>query len=245
MATPVPSRMWRVPLILLVAVSLLLASSPAEAAKAPARTAISAHLMPATALMGSTAGGSGTVSPRGGSVVVQRQVGKSGGRLAHKKPAASGTFTFSVRAKTAVTWRLRVTRAASKTATAGVSPALTLHVVRTGFAVAAAAAQATAPNPVIITGSVAPKASGTVQVQRLTGSHWVTIATARLTSSTFTASTVQPAGSLRLRVVKPYTTTVAAGTSAALTVTIQPAIPAPTVTTVALPAARVGRAFFA
>ena len=188
----------------------------------------------------------GAVSPTGGSVALQRLIGKTWTTLAHQKPVRSGAFTFKVRSKVATTWHLRVTRAASKATRASVSSALTLRVVHTAYAVAASAAAVTSPAAVVVTGEVAPKATGTVQLQRLTGTQWLTVATARLTSaSTFSASTSQPAGSVQLRVVKPYTTTLATGTSTAVVVTVQPAPGAPTVTTVGLPPARVGQPFFA
>ena len=57
--------------------------------------------------------------------------------MAHQKATAKGAFSFSVRPKATATWRLRVSRAATKTSKASISGALTLNVVPTGYVVAA------------------------------------------------------------------------------------------------------------
>ncbi|BEP13442.1 hypothetical protein acdb102_17530 [Acidothermaceae bacterium B102] len=227
-------------------VAATLTAAPAEAAKAPVRTTISAHLTPATSLVNAAAVVSGTVSPKGGTVLLQRLVGKKWQTLTTGKVSAKGAFSLSVRSKTAAIVRLRVIRAASKTAKAGVSSSVTLHVVPTGFLVAAASAPVTAPAPLVVTGSVAPKATGAVQLQRLTGATWATVATATLTStSAYSLTITLPAGPAQLRVVKPYTTKVAAGTSTSLAVTVQPAVAAPSITTTVLAPARVGQLYLA
>ena len=239
----------RLAVVATLVTSMLIAAGPAEAAKAPVRTTIAAHVAPATALVRSTALVSGTVTPKGGTLLLQRLVAKSWVTVAHQKSSKAGTFAFSLRApKVAASWPLRVVRAATKATKAGVSTTVKLHVVSTAYAVAAVpvASTVTAPDGVTVAGAVIPPAHGSVQLQALSGKTWHTLATARLTTaSTFSITTAQPAGTLRLRVVRPYTASIATGTSAPFSVTVQPAVAAPTITTVALPQARVGRLYYA
>jgi alpha-tubulin suppressor-like RCC1 family protein len=231
-----------------VAVSMVFTSAPALAAKAPVRTTIAAHLDPVTAVVRSTAVVSGTVTPAGPSLVLQRLVGHSWVTLARQKPSAAGRFAFHVRTpKAAVRWDLRVSRPASKTTRAGAGAILELHVVGTAYAVAAVpvTASVTAPALVAVTGAVLPMARGSVRLQQLTAGTWVTVATGALSSrSTFSFATAQSPGRHHLRVFRPYTGTVAAGVSGAFDVTVQPAAAAPMITTAALPQARVGRLYF-
>jgi alpha-tubulin suppressor-like RCC1 family protein len=235
-----PAR-WFATVLTVLSLSTV-AAGPAVAAKAPAHTAISAHLTASTVLVHSTAAVSGTVSPAGGSVVLERLVGTKWQPVAHQKPSRAGAFSFSVRApKAAATWSLKVIRASSSTAKAGTSATLHLHAVTKQFAVAAASASTvTAPGASTVTGVVIPAASGTVQVQRQDGKSWITVATGKLgAGGVFSVSTTLPVGTQRLRVVKPYTSSIAQGTSTSFTVTVS-VLAQPTVTTAALPAARVG-----
>src|SRR4051812_48788674 len=105
------SRHVRATAVALLTTSMVFAGAPALAAS---KTTITAHVAPATALVKSTAIVSGTVTPKGGTLVLQRLVGKSWVTVAHKAPTSSGSYSFSVRApKAAATWALRVTRTAS------------------------------------------------------------------------------------------------------------------------------------
>jgi alpha-tubulin suppressor-like RCC1 family protein len=218
-------------------------AGPAAAAKAPAHTAISAHLTASTVLVKSTATVSGTVSPAGGSVVLERLIGAKWQSAAHQQPSRTGAFAFSVRApKAAATWSLKVVRAASSTAKAGTGATLHLHVVTKQFVVAATSASTvTSPTASTVTGVVVPAVSGAVQVQQLKGKTWIAAATGKLgAGGAFSVKATFSVGTHKLRVLKPYTSTIAQGASASFTVTVSAPTAPPTVTTAALPAARVG-----
>ena len=237
----------RASLVAITALSLVVAGGPALA-KTPAHTTISAHLTASTVLVKSTATVSGVVSPAGGTVALERLVSAKWVVVAHAKPNRSGGYDFSVRApKAGATWPLRVVRGASSTTKSGVSATVSLHVVTKQFIVAAASpSTVTAPAAAVVTGVVVPAASGTVQVQRLVGSTWTVLATGRIgAGGTFSINVTLPVGAAKLRVVKPFTSSVAQGTSASigLTVAAAPAPASPTVVTAALPAARVGVAY--
>ena len=228
-----------------VILSLFAAAGPASAAKAPAHTTISAHLTATTALVKSATTVSGTVTPAGGTAVLERLVGTEWQTIAHVKPTKVGAYVFPVRApKAATTWSLRVVRAASKAAKAGISATLKLHIVTKQYVVAAASAgTVTSPAASVITGVVIPVGGGTVQVQLLQGTTWIAAATGRIGSGgTFTVSSALPVGTQHLRVLRPYTSSVAQGTSTTMTVTVAPptVLAPPTITTAALAAARVG-----
>lgn len=237
---------WAAPVVI---VTLLpFAAGPAAAASHAVPTRLVVHVAPATVHVGSPLVVSGSVSPQvaGVPVVLQRLVGKAWHTVAHGKASARGTFSFSVKTPAAAAhWALRVTRGAKTVIKAGVSATLTVRVVKAIFVVKAAASSGsvTSGQPVVVTGSVLPKATGSVSLQRLVGRTWATLATARLTASAFRFSTVRPAGAYRLRVLKAYSTTVAGGVSPAFTVTVlaAPVTPLPpTVTTNTLAAGTVG-----
>ncbi|BEP13457.1 hypothetical protein acdb102_17680 [Acidothermaceae bacterium B102] len=226
--------------------SLVAMTAGPASAKSPARTTISAHLTASTVLVKSTATVTGAVTPAGGSLVLQRLVGRTWTTVAHAKPSRTGAYVFSVRApKTASAWSLKVIRAASSAAKAGTSATLHLHVVTKQFVVAAAAASTvTSPAATTVTGVVVPAASGTVQVQRLQGTGWIAAAAARRVGAggTFSVAVDLPPGTWKLRAIKAYTSSVAQGTSATFTVSVSaPVVLAPpTVSTAAIPTARVG-----
>ena len=186
----------RVTGVTLATLSLLLVATPAAAIKKPVRTTVAAHLTPATALVKSTVLIAGTTTPGAGNLALQRLIGRRWTTVAHQKSTANGGFSFAVRPKATATWQLRVSRAATTTTKASVGATLHLHVVATAYLVAAAAPAVTAPAPVVVTGAVAPKATGSVQLQELTGGVWSMLASAKATaSSTFVFSTSLPAGS--------------------------------------------------
>ena len=229
---------------------VVVAAGPASAAKAATHTTISARVTASTVLIKSTATVSGTISPAGGSVVLERLVTNKWQAVAKHKVAHTGAYDFSVRApKAAATLTLRVVRAASATTTAGTSASLHVHVVTQKFGVAATSVTSlVGPAATAVTGVVIPAVSGTVQVQLLEGTAWTTVATGGLVAGgAFSVSTSLAAGANKLRVVKPYTTSIAQGTSTTFSVSVTaPAVVAPpTVTTTALPAARVGVAYAA
>ena len=230
---------------------------PAVAAGHLSATRLVAHAAPATLHAGSVLVVSGSVSPRSASpLLVQSQVGGVWHTVGKAKLAArGGGFSLSVRApKSPGGWVLRVARARSDAATAGVSGVLRVRVVTTMYVVhAAAAGRVMVGAPVVVTGSVKPKATGSVSLQRLVGKTWVAFGSSTLSaSSSFRLALLRPIGSYRLRVVKAFSAKVAAGVSkpfsvavVAAPVTVTPP-PAPlVVTTASLPAGRVGVAYTA
>ena len=220
---------------------LAVTAGPASAAKAPARTTISAHLGASTVLVKSTATLTGVVTPAGGTVLVQELAGKKWVTVAHAKPGKTGAYTAAVRApKTASTLSLKVIRAASKTTKAGTSATLKVHVVSKQFVVVAFAAAVTAPAQTVVSGVIVPSAAGSVQLQQLVGKTWTAVASGKLSGGAFSIKATLPVGAAQLRVVKPYSATVAQGTSASFAAMVTAAVGAPTITVAALAAARVG-----
>ena len=230
----------------MLAVSVPLATPVEAATQHPTTARVVAHVTPTTVHVGSVMVVAGTVAPRaaGVRVVLQRFVGATWHTVGQGRVTAAGAYSFSLKAPgTAANWTLRVTRAGTASTNAGVSATLHVRVVKAIFVVkAAAAAKSVADGrPLVVSGSVRPKATGSVQLQRLVGRTWHTLATARLThASTFSFSTVRPAGSYRLRVAKAFTTKVAGGVSPPMTVTVAAPLAPPRVTTTGLPNATEG-----
>ena len=238
---------------LMVTAALALLPVPAVATTHPALH-VSAAATPSTALVTSVVRVSGAVSTRTvATVTVERLVGQGWRPLARGRTARTGAYSVALRVpRTAVSWQLRVVSGRT------VSAALRIHVVTRAFVVrASATASVTSPARITVNGSVASRATGFVALQALRHKVWRTIATGKLTrASSFTLSKAEPAGTYRLRVVKPFTSTVASGASKAFTVTVgtpatQPVVPptttapAPllpplTLTTTSLPGATVG-----
>jgi alpha-tubulin suppressor-like RCC1 family protein len=226
--------------------------APAGAAGQVASTRVVVLASPATVHVGSTLAITGSVSPPANTrVVLQRLIGTSWHTLGSARAAGrGGGFSFAVRVPgKPAGWVLRVTRAGSATARAGVSGLLHVRVVTAAFVVKATAdTPVVSGSPVVVVGSVAPKAIGSVVLQRLVARTWVNIASARMTPhSTFRFATVRPVGVYKLRVVKAFTARVAGGVSNVVSVAVAtpPATltttPAPpTVTTSALPLGTVG-----
>jgi alpha-tubulin suppressor-like RCC1 family protein len=224
-------------------IALPLVAGPADAAAKP--THLGLVIAPATVLVGGPVVLSGTATPAltGSSVVLQRANGKTWTTVAHQKAGAAGTFAFHVKApKAAATWLLRVTRSAGGGDKAGVSATHRLRVVKTAFSVTAAATLTTTAGTVVVSGSVSPHATGTVELQRLVGGTWIAVATDTLNASTYSIRASLPtSATYSLRVVKAFTTTTAQGTSKPLTVTLLP--PPPVIAQTTLPKAAIGRAF--
>ena len=238
-----------------VAACLLALLAPATAGAGGAKPAagrLHVAVTPVTAKVGTAVTVTGTVRPKGGTVTLQRLVGKKWVALTHAKPSRTGTFALAFHApKAAATLALRVVPARVRHGQAVVSATLHVHVVKTAYAVSAAPASAslTTPAPLTITGKVTPKGTGSVVVQRLVKTTWVTLGKAPLTkTSTFTYTKALAAGSYRLRVSKPFSTKVAGGVSKGFTVTVTnastpppPPVNNPVVATTALPALTAGR----
>ena len=242
---------------LAMAVSITGATSPAAAASKRA-THVKALATPATVLRGGAVAVTGSLTPKTATaVLLQRLVGTTWTTVAHAKPSRTGTYVLTLRAPNkTVTLTLRVSRAASATATAGVSATLHVRVVKAAFHITAqAAASVSTAHPVVVSGKVSPKGKGSVSLDRRAGSRWVSLARTRLTAgSGYSFSRTLPAGSYTLRVSKPLTTSVAAGVSKAFTVVVEavtlptappttPGIVLPVVSTTSLTGATVGVAF--
>ena len=226
---------------------LLGAGSPATAAAKPRPTRLVAHAVPTTVHISAVVVVSGTITPSAAGVAtVQRLVGKTWRTVGHAKVSAHGLYTVSLRApKTDAVWSLRVTRTASKTAKAGVSPTLHVRIVKALYAVTASSPAATpVGTAIVVTGRVSLNAVGTVWLQRLQGRVWVNLASSKLTTgSGYTVRAARPVGSYRLRVVKAFSAKIASGVSRtfAVTVTAAPAVAdGPSVATTTLPAGTIG-----
>ena len=246
---------WVTVAVLLV--SLPVVADPAGAAQRAVTTRVTVSASPATVHVRAALVVSGAVFPRTGApVVLQRLVGPSWVRVADASVTApSGKFTFTVRAPAkAAGWVLRVTRAASATAKAGVSGLLHVRVVTAVYVVkAVAVTPVAAGSPVVVTGSVAPKATGTVVLQLIVGKTWIDVASAKLSAtSTFRFATARPVGGYRIRVLKAFSAKVAGGLSKLVSVaviappvTVTPPPAAPSVTTSSLPPGTVGTGYSA
>ncbi len=227
-----------------------LTAAPAQAAPRVAASHVVVHITPATAHIRSTVVLTGSVTPKvtGLPVTLQRYVGKTWRAVGKAKVSKTGTYTFSVKTPgTPTNWLLRVTRAATAKVSGGISATAHVRVVKPIFVVKATLATATVVTgaPLVVTGTVRPKTKGKVTLQALTGRTWHSVTSVALTkASSFKFSTVRPAGAYRLRVIKPYTLTVAGGISAGLTATVSPPVAPPiyppVVSTVSLPTATIG-----
>ncbi|MEP7055687.1 MAG: hypothetical protein ABI912_10615 [Actinomycetota bacterium] len=234
--------------IAMMSTALVTANSPASAAAAaPVVTRVGIRVSPSTVRVGSVFVVSGSVTPRvaGVPVVLQRLVGTRWRTLAGRPVSAAGAFSFSLRAPApAGVWLLRVARVAAPGVRAGASVTTKVVLTKTAFAVTAAATPTVAAGqPVVVTGSVTPRAAGTVLLQRLQGPTWRSISTAPLSgAATYRLSAVLPVGSYSLRVVRTFTATTATGVSRTLLATV---LAPPVVVTSALPGGTVGARYSA
>ena len=214
--------------------SALVAQTPAFAA-AKATSHVKATAVPGTVRVGGTVEVTGAVSPKvATSVVLERFVGKTWTTVGHGKTSKTGVYVLSLHApKTAASVIVRVTEAATTTTKAATSGTLHLHVVKTGFTVTAT--HAATGQTLAVTGKVSPKGKGSVSLDRDVKGIWLSLGKAALTpSSTYSFSKTLAAGSYKLRVSKPFSTTVAGGVSPAFTDVVTVAAPTPTPTTPAV-----------
>ena len=200
-------------LALAILAALVGVAPPALATSAGVRSTAA----PATAYIGSTVVVSGLVTPhKAATLTVERLVGSTWKPLVRTKSGKTGLFSVTLRAPAKpVTWALRVVGHQ-------VSATLHVHVVKAVFVVRAAApTPVVVGSPVEVTGSVSPKAGGTVWLQLLQGNAWHNLSSTKLSAKgTFVLQHNEPAGSYRLRVSKTFSTAVAAGTSPAFTVVV-------------------------
>jgi hypothetical protein len=203
---------------------------------APAASASTTHLSvaadPMTVHVGSRIVLSGKATPRTATpVYLQRYVAGHWKNLSHHITSATGAYSFSIKAPgKPATWIFRVSRSSS------VSHSVHVKVSAASFHVkASTTAKVPAGKPLVVTGSVSPKATGSVRLQILRGKRWATLASAALTKkSTFTIRAIRPAGAYQLRVLKPFTATIATGVSATKTVAVVATNPPITTTTASL-----------
>lgn len=242
------SRSRRLPLAVAVALLMSLGATVDPALAASSHRAVSrvvAHVGPATAYIGTTVVVRGAVTPAAaGPVLLQSYVRHAWRTVGHGRSTRAGLFSLSVKApRTAGPLLLRVFRPASRAAKAAHGATLRVRVVKLRFTVAASIPPKVlgASEPIALTGTVKPKATGKVVLQRLVSGTWRTIASAKLTKkSRYAFRTVQPAGVYPLRVSKPFTSKVAGGVSHRFTVTVLAPL---AVTTASLPAGTVGRPY--
>ncbi|MDX6230974.1 MAG: hypothetical protein QOI76_4364, partial [Frankiales bacterium] len=208
---------------------------PAHAAGHPATSHLSATASPLTVLPHNTVTVAGTVTPRGtGVVMLQRYSAGRWVQVAHKPTSASGSYSFAIKTSATLgTSIYRVTRAASSAAKAVISKTMHVHVVKTAYKVKNVARPAVpSATPIVVTGSVSPKAKGTVRLEVLQHGAWHAIASAKLSAaSTYSLSKVEPTGVYALRVRSPLTATIASGVGRTVKVTVAaPAAPTASVT---------------
>ena len=230
-----------------VLLSLVAAVDPALAAPHRVVSRVVAHVDPATAYVGTPVVVRGSVTPpAAGPVLLQSYVRHAWRTVGHGRTTRAGSFSLSVRApRTPVSLLLRVFRPASRTAKAAAAASFRVRVVKVRFTVTAGSppGQLGAGQPIVVTGAVKPKATGTVLLQRLVSHTWRTIASTRLSKrSRYAFRTLQPTGAYPLRVSKPFTTHIAGGVSPRFTVTVLAPL---TITTTSLPAGTVGRPYTA
>jgi hypothetical protein len=216
-------RAWRW-LVSVVVAATVVGVAPAQAATHTIHvTHVTAAASPSTVYVGARTVVAGVVAPKtAGSVVdLQRLVSGHWRTLTHVRTGKGGRYAFAVHAsKKPATWALRVAGAGA------VSKSLHLRITKSRFTIRSltqASVQATtaAGAPVVVTGSVTPKAAGHVALQAFSAGAWHTVATALLSkTSTYALGVNKSPGVYRLRVVRAFTKTVAAGTSKTMLVTV-------------------------
>ncbi|BEP12949.1 hypothetical protein acdb102_12600 [Acidothermaceae bacterium B102] len=209
------------------------ATGVAHAATARVSSRVSVLADPMTVHVGSMIVLSGNATPASSApVYLQRYVAGHWRTLGHKTPHLAGAYSFTVKAPgTARTWIFRVVRAATSTTTAAISRTRHIKISKASFHVKATSpSHVAAGTPLVVTGSVSPKATGLVTLQILRDKVWTGLAVAPLTQqSTFTLQANGPTGAYRLRVVKPFSSTIAGGVSPAQDVAFEsdPTVPTP------------------
>lgn len=208
----------------IVALSVL-AAAPAQAATPSSHLRSAAT--PATVLIGGSVTVSGAVLPYvpGSPVVLQKLVSGHWKTLGHKATSKTGHYSFKLRTSgKPTTWTLRVLRARSSAAKAVVGKRLTVHLTKLAYKVTAAmATKVTAGEALVVGGAVAPKTTGKVYLQVLHLGKWRTLKSATLTRSKYTLSVKLAPNTYPLRVVRPFNTKIATGSSRPVKVTVFPA----------------------
>ena len=233
-------RAWRWLMTLVVVLSLAGVPAAQAAPRVVHLTHVTAAAAPSTVLVGTRTVIAGVATPRtaGSVVVLERFVSGHWRAVSDVRTGKGGAYAFSVVAsKKAATWVLRVagTSAASKSVHVRItSRRFTIHSVTA----ASVQATSTAGAPVVVTGTVSPKAPGHVVLQSFSHGAWRTVATALLAkTSTYALGVDEPVGVYHLRVLRAFTATVAVGTSKTMVVTVlaPPTTPVGPTTPVAAP----------
>ncbi|BEP16112.1 hypothetical protein acdb102_44230 [Acidothermaceae bacterium B102] len=229
------SQRWiRAAAALGVACGLVGTGAPALATpRAPTTPLITAAASSSTSLAGTVVTISGTatgIKARTGLTLLSLRSGHWR-TLAHAHVAASGHYSlqFSTpRAAGRLSLRVVGTEA-DKNVTAR-SSVVHVQVVHRGFAVHSAASHDVPANqPILVAGTVTPATTGHVTLERQLNGRWTALASAPLLHSSFNLATQQPPGQYLLRVSKAMTNTLASGSSAPFSVTVdQPTFSAPT-----------------
>ncbi len=215
-----------------------------SAAKAPSKVTELADAL--TVHVGGQVVLTGTASPASNvPVYLQRFIAGHWRTLSHKTPHKAGAYSFTIKAAgTPRTWVFRVVRAATSTTAAATSRTRHIQIAASSFRVKAVSpATVAAGAPLVVTGSVTPKATGSVTLQVLRDHVWSGLAVAALTKqSTFTLRASGLSGAQQLRVLKPFSATIASGASATQSVAFESAGPAAPPTTPVTPGGGVSTA---
>ena len=204
-------RGLRTPLRVLTALATALAlmvAVDAGSAAAATKPHLTAAAATTTVLTHGTVTVSGTVTPRGSGVRHAPALRRRPLAAAHPHSVSrTGSYSFAVKASaTTGTTIYRVTRTAGHGAKALVSKTAARPRDDQGLQGHGRGARRRSPaaRPIVVTGSVSPKAKGSVALQALQHGAWHTLATAKLSRrSTFSVSKVEPTGTYALRVRSP------------------------------------------
>ena len=125
---------------------------------------------------------------------------------------SAGAVSYTHKPSWSISYRWQY---AGSTALFGTTSAAVAVSVRTSVTAAVSATSMKLGKTVTISGTVGPKHTGKVTLQRLSGTRWVAVTTASLTSSSNYSFKVKPTarGSYSYRVVKPADTDHAEGIS--------------------------------
>lgn len=198
---------------------------PAAASGHKAAVHLTARAHDRTVLSGQPVVISGVVHPAAvGPIVLERLVNQTWTVLARAKTTRAGVYSFHVHtAGHSAAWLLQVVRPASKSTSQAVSPTLRVQVATRAYAV-----QASLEYPIVyigtpshLLGTVLPAPPAGVQLQRLEGRTWRTVATVPVGSNGgFSGYVTLPIGDTQLRAVEAPSDTIAGGTGAAVTATV-------------------------
>jgi len=209
-----------------VLIGCVLAMAGSGVAAAASSYRVSATAGPATALVGTSIAVTGSVrlAAPGARVVLQRYYSGAWHSVKSATLSSTSAYRFRVTAPASpATWSLRVVKPAGRYAR-GVSPTRTVRVVSTAYRVDVTLTPATrlAGEPFEVRGSVSPAAAGAVSLQRYYSGAWRTLETTTLSSTSQFAflRAFSSRGSYPLRVVKPFSASVATGASPRIVATV-------------------------